>query len=121
MASFTIQLHNLCFFGHHGVYEEERRVGNEFEVNLSLTVKAPREVIDSLEQTINYAEVYRIVKEIFITPQALLETLAQQIAEAVKKSFPSVKKISVQIIKPHPPIVAFSGAVSVTYNKKYKD
>lgn len=120
MASFIVQLHNLRFFAQHGVYGEERTVGNEFEVNLALVVKAPKEIVSSLEQTINYAEVYRIIKEGFASPQALLETLAQQIAAAIKAAFPSVKKIRIQIIKLHPPIVSFSGAVSVTYRKKYK-
>ena len=121
MASFDIQLHRLRFFARHGVYEEERSIGNDFEVNLSMTVRAPKERLDSIEQTINYAEVYRIVAEIFVVPQALLETLAQQMAEAIRQSFPAVKKLSIQIIKLHPPIASFTGAVSVTYRRKYKN
>jgi dihydroneopterin aldolase len=120
LASFIIQLHNLRFLVAHGVYEEERRVGNEFGVNIEMFLKAPKEKISSLEQTINYGEVYRITKDIFLKPQPLLETLAMDIADAIKNAFPSLKKISVQIIKLHPPIVAFTGSVSVTYQKKFK-
>lgn len=119
MASFTIQVHNLRFFAHHGVYEEEKVLGNEFEVNISLKVKARAETVSSIHQTVNYADVYRITKEIFSIPQPLLETVAQNIAEAIKNKHSSVKKISVQIIKLHPPIVSFIGAVSVTFEKRY--
>ncbi|GAA4734054.1 dihydroneopterin aldolase [Flavisolibacter ginsenosidimutans] len=121
MASFIIQLHGLRFLANHGVFEEERTTGNEFEVNISLKVEVPKETISSLHQTVNYAEVYRITKEIFSTPTPLLETLAQDVAEAIKQAFPSLIKISVQIIKLHPPIVSFTGSVSVIYRKSYVD
>lgn len=120
MARLIISLQNVRFFAHHGVFEEERILGNEFAVNLSLTVKAPKEMLTELEQTINYAEVYRIVNERFSSPTPLLETLAMQIAGALKQAFPSLKKVGIQIAKLHPPIAAFTGSVSVTYQKRYK-
>ena len=119
MASFTIQLHHLRLFAPHGVYEEETILGNEFEVNISLKVKAPHERLSSIRQTINYAEIYRITKDVFATPQALLETLAQDIAGAIKQGHPSLKKISVQITKLHPPMASFVGSVSVLFEKRF--
>jgi len=120
MASFSIQLQKLSLFGRHGVFEEEKLVGNDFEINLSLTVKAPKEKLKAIADTINYAEVYQIVKEIFSKPESLLETIAMIIAEDLKSRFPALKKIAVQIIKLHPPITGFTGSVSVTYNRKFK-
>ena len=35
----TIELQNLIFYEHHGIYEEERRVMNSFEVNLSVSYR----------------------------------------------------------------------------------
>lgn len=119
-ASFTIQLHNLRFFAAHGMYAEEEYAGAEFEVNISLTLKSPKTKLASLEETINYAEVYRITGEVFSVRKNLLETLSVEIAEALKQEFPAIKKIAVQIAKLHPPIESFTGAVSVTYNKRYK-
>ncbi|HEX8316691.1 MAG TPA: dihydroneopterin aldolase [Flavisolibacter sp.] len=119
MSSFTIQLHHLRFFASHGVYKEETAVGNEFEINLSMEVKAPKEMIRSIDETINYAEVHRIIREIFSTRQQLLETLTMMIADETKKQFPALKKITVQISKLHPPIASFTGHVSVTYTKKF--
>lgn len=102
------------------MYAEEAQVGNEFEVHLALTVKAPKAELTSLEDSINYAEVYRIVKDIFSVRKAFLETLAMEIAKALKKQFPSLQKASVQISKLHPPITQFTGSVSVTYQTKFK-
>lgn len=119
-SSFTIQLNNIRFYAEHGLYAEEAQVGVEFELNISLTVKAPKVKVTSLEQTVNYAEVYRIVKEVFSVRKNLLETLATEMAEELKQQFPEIKKVSVQIIKLHPPIISFAGSVSVTYKKSFK-
>jgi 7,8-dihydroneopterin aldolase/epimerase/oxygenase len=118
--SFTIQLHNLRFFACHGVFEEEQLAGNEFEVNISLKIKSPKGKTVSIEDTINYAEVYEVVREIFSVRTALLETLAMEMAGALKKKFPSIKKLQIQLIKLHPPITSFSGSISVTYNQSFK-
>lgn len=118
-SSFTVQLHNLRFFAAHGLYEEERLVGNEFEVNLSMVIDAPEKTLRKIEDTINYAEVYRITKDVFSKPTPLLETLAMEIANAIKDEFRSLKSIDVQIKKLHPPITGFTGSVSVSYHKDF--
>lgn len=120
-SHFTIELNHLRFYSPHGVFAEEAQTGNAFEVNITLTTGAPAEVVNSLEQTINYAEVYRITKAIFDVRRDLLETLAMEIVDNLKQAFPSLLKASVQIIKLNPPIAAFSGSVSVTYHKNYTD
>jgi len=120
MATFTIQLHGLRFFAQHGLYEEEKSVGNEFEVNLSMDITAPKEKPVSLENSVNYADVHQITKSVMAKPELLLETLAMTIADQVKEKFPALKRISVQIIKLHLPVTSFTGSASVTYKKKYK-
>lgn len=119
-STFTIQLHHLHFTAPHGLYGEEALVKNEFEVNLSLTTRAPEKTVTSIDDTINYATVYTIVKEVFSGRKLLLETLAMEIAEAVKKAFPRLDHVSIQIIKLHPPIEAFTGAVSVTFTHTFE-
>ncbi|NTS43464.1 dihydroneopterin aldolase [Flavisolibacter sp. BT320] len=118
-SHFTIALSNLRFYAPHGLFAEEALAGNSFEVNLSLTTEAPSQTITSIEQTINYAEVYRITKTVFEQRRDLLETLAMEIADALKMAFPMLQKIAVQIIKLQPPIAAFTGSVSVTFSKDF--
>lgn len=119
-STFTIQLNNLRFYAPHGLYAEEAQLGNEFEVNIALEVKAPKSKLTSIEQTVNYAEVYRLVKDLFAVRNELLESLAMEIAATIKQTFSSVRRISVQITKCNPPIASFTGSVSVTYNRIYK-
>lgn len=102
------------------MYEEEKRVGNEFEVDVSIICKSPKKVITSISQTINYAEVYRIVKEEFSQRKLLLETVAMQIADSVQKQFPEIETINIAIRKLNPPITNFSGSVGITYSKSFK-
>jgi 7,8-dihydroneopterin aldolase/epimerase/oxygenase len=118
-SSFTVSLHNLRFFAAHGLFKEEQSTGNEFEVNLTMNLEAPDELVRKIEDTIDYAAVYAITKDIFIEPKQLLETIAMEIAVAVKNNYPVLKGIQVQIIKLHPPITNFTGSVSVTYNKEF--
>ncbi len=119
-STFTIQLNKLRLFGTHGMYAEEIGVGNEFEINIAIEIKAPKTEKISIHDTVNYAEVYRIVKDVFSQRKLLLESLAAEIAGELKSQFVSIKKISIQISKLNPPIVSFSGSVSVTYKKSYK-
>lgn len=95
-------------------------MGNEFEVNISLEVKAPKSKLMSIEQTVNYADVYRLVKDLFAVRNELLESLAMEIAAAIKQAFSTIRRIRVQITKCNPPIESFTGSVSVTYNRMYK-
>jgi len=117
---FTIELKSLRFFAEHGMYQEEMLVGNDFEVDLSIGTRAPKKIVTSVEQTVNYVEVYRIVQEVFAVRKLLLETCAMEIAERVEEAFTDIESIEVCIRKLNPPITNFSGSVAVTYSKNLK-
>ena len=85
-----------------------------------MKVKASEEEKTSISDTINYADVYEIANQIFKERENLLETVCINISAAIKNKFPQLKKISIQIVKLYPPIAAFVGSVSVTYQKNYK-
>ena len=114
----SIQLKNLLFFSHHGIHEEEKILGNTFEVNVDISFNG-NERIDSLEQTINYTSVYRIIKQRMAIPSGLLETLAQDIAHQVHAHDNRILSITVSIEKKNPPIPGMEGSVGVTYHKDF--
>ena len=118
-GTFTIQLNNLRFFAKHGVYEEEKIIGNEFEVNISMQIDAPEETLTKIDETVNYAKVYEIAGRVFSQPKSLLETAAMEMAKSILESFAGLKHISIQITKLYPPITSFTGSVSVTYTKDF--
>ena len=116
----TVELTGLRFFAYHGVHEEEAIVGNEFEVDIFIDHSAPEQVIDSLEDTINYAAVYSLIKEEMQVRQSLLETCVMRITERLHQEFPRIEKIKITLRKLQPPIVNFIGRVVVAYTKAFQ-
>lgn len=114
----TIDLHNLIFYSFHGVHEEERILGNNYAVNVTLSFAAD-EQITTLEQTVNYASVYEIIDQRMLVPTALLETLAQDLVQKIHALDKRIKSISVSIEKKDPPIQKIEGAISVSYTKTF--
>lgn len=117
--NLSIQLKGLRFFARHGVHDEEKILGGDFSVNISLAF-SPGSKISALEQTIDYVKVYELVKDEMRLPVELLETLAMNIAELLKKNFPIVNFIDIEITKMHPPVRSFTGNVGVRYTRTFK-
>jgi dihydroneopterin aldolase len=114
MGEFTIELKGLQFFSFHGLYEEEKKKGGEFRVDLSVKISEQKH-ITGIDQTINYENLFTIIKTEMNQPRELLETLTQMIAEKIYTRFPSVKEIDLRIEKINPPIPNFNGKVAVSY------
>ncbi len=115
----TIELKKLHFFAFHGLYEEEKKTGNEFEVNLSVDYKPDTVVISEIADTINYAKLFDLVKAEMQKPRGLLETLAMEIVELIHSLYPQIIKAEISITKLYPPIAAFTGSVGVKYSKSW--
>jgi dihydroneopterin aldolase len=118
MGDFIIELKGLQFFSFHGLYEEEKKTGGEFSVDVFVKTTAGKN-ITFLEETINYAALYEIVKAEMGQPRELLETLSQSMAEKIRLAFPHTKEIEIRIEKKNPPIAGFIGSVAVTYRKSF--
>ena len=115
----TIEISKSRFLAFHGLYAEEKATGNEFEVNVRVLHKTSKKKIKSLKDTLDYVLLYRLVQEEMKKPRQLLETLAIEMAERIKSDFPQVKEVDISITKLNPPILNFTGSVTVTYNKSY--
>jgi len=115
---FTIHLNKLEFFAHHGLHDEEAITGTNFEIDVAVTFDAT-ERITSIHQTINYADVYAVIKKHMQHPVALLETLAENITLEIYSLDNRIKSINISINKLHPPIKNFTGNVGVTYLKHF--
>jgi 7,8-dihydroneopterin aldolase/epimerase/oxygenase len=118
-AKMTIELRDLHFQAFHGLYEEERKTGNEFRVGLLAEYIPTEEVITSINDTVNYADLFNIIKEAMKSPVNLLETLAMDMAKTIHERFPQVIKIKISVYKLYPPIATFNGEVGVSYEQEY--
>jgi dihydroneopterin aldolase len=100
-----IELKNMVFYARHGVFEQEKKLGNTFSVSLKLYLDlSVAGKSDHLEDTLNYAEVFEIVKKEMTIPSALLEHVANRIIQTVKQTFPQIVKIQIRLAKLHPPV-----------------
>ncbi len=114
----TIHLHDLIFFAFHGLHEEEKILGNKYEVNADVSFDA-LDTITRLDQTVDYAIVYEIIKKRMAIPTDLLEIVTQEMTHEIQKSFPLVRTVNISIKKKYPPIVSIEGSVGISYKKEY--
>ena len=115
----TISLNNVRFRAYHGIHPEERQKGNDFVVNMQVSYPPRKEKIGKLEETIDYAALFKVINTAMQKPVDLLETLVQSIANAVHDQFPEVKEVVVSVEKLNPPIDKFSGSAAVSFHKTF--
>jgi 7,8-dihydroneopterin aldolase/epimerase/oxygenase len=116
----TIKLTRMAFFGYHGDEPEEAKLGQRFyiDIELRLDLSVVGET-DCLEDSVNYVEVYAMVKKRAEGgPYKLLERLAGIINEDILNAFPMVEEVVTTIHKPGSPIPGILDDVSVTLCKK---
>lgn len=105
----------MQFYGYHGVLSEETRLGQRFNVDLTVEVDlSAAGQSDQLTDSINYAELYQICKEVVEGPPfKLIEAVAEKIAANVLEQFSDVHVCHVTVIKPDPPIPGHYQSVAV--------
>lgn len=116
-----ISLRHLKFHAFHGLYKEERETGNDFEVNVDVCFSEPAGIITHINDTVNYAILYQLVKDRMNIPEPLLETIAMDIAQQIKQRFPIIFEINVSISKLNPPLFNFQGETNVSFHQQYSN
>ena len=110
----SIRLHDLRFYAYHGVMEQERRVGGEYLVSLQVETDLSRAVnSDSVADTVNYAQLYEVVRCEMAEPSQLLEHVAGRIGQRVLDHFQQVTALTVRVMKCNPPMGADCKGASV--------
>ncbi|HPE55108.1 MAG TPA: dihydroneopterin aldolase [Bacteroidales bacterium] len=113
----TIALEGMEFHAYHGCFAEEQVTGNTFFVDIYFdTDTSVAEDTDDLNETVNYAEVYEIIKAQMELKSKLLEHVGKRIIDAITKRFPEVETIELKVSKMNPPIGGKVDNVSVILN-----
>lgn len=115
---YKVQLHSLEFFAFHGLYEEERIIGNKFIVDLEVAIDDFSE-FQTIKDTINYVSLFELIKLKMNQPVDLLEKLAMQIIEEVHLKNKKINSVSISIKKESPPIKSIRGNVGITIQKNF--
>ncbi|WP_338752574.1 dihydroneopterin aldolase [Bacillus sp. FJAT-52991] len=115
-----IYVTGMEFYGYHGVFPEENKLGQRFRVDATLDVSLQQAgETDQLEYTVNYAEVYQICKDITEGPPLkLVESIAEKIAAALLNKLSAVQACTIKVIKPDPPIPGHYQHVAVEITRK---
>ena len=115
----TIHLVDIILHGYHGLFEEEKFVGNTFKINVTVVYTPSTFPITNLPDTIDYGAVFQILKGHMQLATPLLETLAANFCLSVFEKFSTAQEISIHIQKMVPPIAGMVGSVAVglTMNK----
>lgn len=101
-----VRVRDLCFFGYHGVLEEEKRLGQRFHVSLEIAADLTRAIADdAYEEAVCYATLSTIAQEVATGPSLnLIETVAGQIADRILERCLRVEEVRVEVHKPSAPV-----------------
>ena len=118
--SDRILVQRIAVFAYHGLLAEEARIGQRFYISLdcSLDLSAAG-VSDDVARTVSYADLTEIVVEIATQRRfALIEALAEAIAESCLARFPRLHAITVRVDKPSAPVPAVIDGVSIEITRR---
>ncbi|MDD2961914.1 MAG: dihydroneopterin aldolase [Muribaculaceae bacterium] len=110
----TIEIDRLRIYAYHGVMEQETKVGNFFEVSLSIDYPFENAITsDNLTDTASYASMCELIKKEMAIPSKLLEHVAGRIIASLKLQFPQIESGKIKITKVKPPIQGQLSGVSI--------
>ena len=118
-----IRIDNLEVYAYHGAYDEEKEKGQYFYVNAELYTNTRKAGMnDDLDASTNYGTVCDFIHD-FMTKHTydLIETVAEQLAQALLLEFKLVKSVLLEIIKPHAPIEREFESVSVEIERGWHE
>ena len=112
----------MCFRAFHGVMEQERRVGNDFEVTAEIVYPFEKALdSDDLHDTADYSQLYALIEREMAVPSQLLEHVAGRIIRAIKKEFPAATAGEISITKLHPPFKCDMPCGGATVTVKWRN
>lgn len=118
-----IILHNMYFYGYHGVLEEEKVLGQKFFVDAELQLDLkPAGRSDDVEDTVSYAGVYRLIEEIVTKERFnLLEGLGHRICGQILTGYDKIAGVTLTIRKPGAPVNGHYDDFAVTLQRSRAD
>ena len=114
----SLNIENINLWAHVGVLDEERLLGQEFILNITLWVDLERIVDkDCLSQTVDYTTAVKCVQELsFKIKCKTIEYFAECILDSLESIYGEIP-MEIRLLKCSPPIDGFSGTVSITSNR----
>lgn len=110
-----IILKQMEFYGYHGLFPEENKLGQRFYVDMDLFTDVKKAgQSDDMNDSIDYGHVHTLVKAVLEgEPKNLVEAVAEQVADDLLTTFANLSACTVKVIKPDPPIPGHYQSVAV--------
>jgi dihydroneopterin aldolase len=108
-------LKELQFYGYHGLFPEEKKLGQRFVVDVDLhTALEKAGETDDMYDSIDYGQVFDVIKSV-VEGEAknLIEAVAANIVHRLFDQFPLLMACKVRVTKPDPPIRGHYHSVAV--------
>ena len=114
-----ITLEGIEFFAYHGFYQEERKTGNRYSVDITVDANLSQAAEeDNLKETINYEKLYQMVSEEMQQPSKLLEHIGHRLIEQAFHDFPEISAVEVSVSKFNPPVGGVCRRAVVTLRRE---
>jgi len=98
-----ISLEGMEFYAYHGMYHEERVIGNTFVIDILIETDLEIAAMsDDINNTINYETIYLICQAEMGHTVKLIETLIVNISKAIRKQFSTIQMLTIKIRKNRP-------------------
>lgn len=119
----TIIIKGLRLFAYHGVNEEEKINGQNFELDIECSADLESACLsDDLNDTVSYAKIIKTVKRVFVEQKDdLIERAARRTADAILEEYPKIQDVTVELHKPEAPIKADFDYVAVRIKVERKN
>ena len=115
-----IRLNSIAIFAHHGVYAEEIKNGNNFEIDLEIeTDDSPAANTDNLNDALDYTKFYDAV--ILVSEGKrynLLETFASDVCKEIFNVYINIRSVGVKVRKIDPPVRGKMKSVEIEIKKR---
>ncbi len=117
-----IRLHNMQFYGYHGVSEYEKHLGGKFEIDVEMFTDLKKACeTDDLNESVDYEAIYKMVEKCVKNDRFyLIEALANSIAKILVDQL-SIDQIIVRVRKPHAPINGMLDTVEIEIIRSKED
>ena len=114
-----IHLNSIRFYAYHGCLPEETKIGGNYSVDVTIeTAFSEAAKTDNLNLTVDYCDVFEIVKKEMAIPSKLIEHVGRRIALSLLNSIPRIDAVKVCVTKIAPPMNGDVESVSITIEEK---
>ena len=110
----TINVEGIKVYAFHGCLNEEGKIGGNYIVDVCMKLDFSEAAeSDDLTKTIDYVDVYHIVKEEMAIRSKLIEHVGKRILDRLKEKFPQLFNCQLKVTKINPPMNGNVEKVSV--------